>query len=519
MKQLKYTYFYLFFLLSFIGMAMISGCAKASNNSIGNTEMMTIALSADQKIYAPGDTILVKVMFTNNGPSAIDIANFTEVNHQSFLFELTYPDQKETSFSFFGPIETASQLGASVVSVPSNGKYWGGLDVSRVAGIDLPGKYSMVARLNIGDQVVTSEPFVFELESAQVGPISISAGLSIRGSTSDGRVAYVQKGARGSTIYSFEFYETLHVGEVATRAQTPFYSTEDRVEELIVPENDGNVLGELSTWLVWRNKNTVNAMVDFVDKPFQWEAPVELSGIVNGVTKVFDGPLEIMAVSEALDKLWLLQAKGGFGQLQSTLSLSWEAAINIPPSTFVMAVPPQGGIGKHHLLAIENKGESYVLRHALYDEKSLNNFTVFHVQDGGHFAKVETSIKIDESSNLLVASLQRKRTDKGSEVALNVIRFSQNGKIETLRNDILQGMKPEEVETGIFAWSRVGSKVDRLDLVIQRSDGVLLKLAGETMVPVAVQGTALTPLKLFSATESTYIIYQTEGRGFYFEPI
>lgn len=260
-------------------------------------------------------------------------------------------------------------------------------------------------------------------------------------------------------------------------------------------------------------------MIDTSSAPVTWTTPDTLGGIIRDVTKIFDGPLEILAESESSDKVWLLRAQGGIGAPQSTITQEWETRIDIPHSALLVAAPPHGIDGKHHLLMIEEQEQGYLLHRALYDEKSIGKFSPSELLSGSYFSKVPAALKVDENNNLIAASLLTKQIGKNMIFALALVRFDQNGDSEILRNDVINGLTPDQVETGVFSWSRLDSKVERLDLVVRSYNGDLRRLHGTNFVPVSVPGNTTNPIQLFSASENTYILYQSEDQGFYFEAI
>lgn len=348
---------------------------------------------------------------------------------------------------------------------------------------------------------------------------SIAAGLTIRGQRSDGEAAFVQQDDQGNTIYRYQFYETLHVGEVGKRALVPLVTTKKDIDEIFIPENDSHVMGELSRWVVWRSEDTVNAFLDMAKEPLQWSAPQPIGGVLSTVNKISNGPLEILVVSKTGDTLWLLHAEGGFGVPQPALKLVWTAPLKIPATSLFTVVPPQGITGDHHLLGVEEKTNSYAIHQASFTQQKLGAAREALITDGEFFSHVAPTAKVDQKNNLSVATLMTKAGEESVQLVLVETRFTHDGKIEQIRSDLIEGIAPDDIESGTFAYSRIGSNVERLDLVLVKTNGEILKLKDTKMAPVAVMGTPPKPLKLFSASDSTYILYYLPDEGYYFEII
>lgn len=233
------------FQLAIVLTSIMSGCNEKSDNLIGKDKMMTLTFSSDRGIYSRGEDILVSVLFTNDGVTSVEIADFSVANDTRFQFEITYPDKSKSSFTFFEPLNTQTVIGPNV-TVGASQRYLCGLSIPSVAEINMLGHYSIIASLNVNGADIVSQPFTFELVKADPSLPSIAVGLKTTGSATNGEGAYIQRSNQGNTIYRYQFYETMHVGEVAIRALVPLHTTLDPVDELIVPENTSNVTGELS---------------------------------------------------------------------------------------------------------------------------------------------------------------------------------------------------------------------------------------------------------------------------------
>lgn len=195
---------------------------------------------------------------------------------------------------------------------------------------------------------LVSEPLKIVVNELNHPLINISTGLKINKQRSDGEAVFVQQSSTANIIYRYQFFETLHAGEVGKRASSSLFETTENIEQIFVPETDTKALNGLSRWVVWRDKNTVSALSDLQRTPIKWSAPLSI---------------------------------------------------------------------------------------------------------------------------------------------------------------------------GALMYSRVGSKKQRLDLVIKNDNGDALKLQGEVLIPVSIDGDISNPVTLFSATENTYVLYNTADRGYYFEAI
>ena len=195
---------------------------------------------------------------------------------------------------------------------------------------------------------LVSEPLKIVVNELNHPLINISTGFKINKQRSDGEAVFVQQSSTANIIYRYQFFETLHAGEVGKRASSSLFERTENIEQIFVPETDTKALNGLSRWVVWRDKNTVSALSDLQRTPIKWSAPLSI---------------------------------------------------------------------------------------------------------------------------------------------------------------------------GALMYSRVGSKKQRLDLVIKNDNGDALKLQGEVLIPVSIDGDISNPVTLFSATENTYVLYNTADRGYYFEAI
>ena len=500
--------------------------SKSLNKITGKNPMMTLTLSTNQTNYILGEAVRVTVIVINSSHNSIDILDFPNVNDSTFYFELTHTNNKKTeTFTFFESIDPNSPATVKHThTVQSNGRYWGSANLSRIEGLSLKGSYSLTATLIVNGKPITSAPLNFSVGGENIHQIaSLATGLIIRGNKSDGELAFVQKNNQENTVYRQQFYETLHVGEVGVRALMPLYATTEDIDEVFIPENSGHVMGEMFRWTVWRSQNTIYAFLDTQTEPVKWQAPETVGYLIPKVNKVSGGPLQILAVSEKGDTIWLLHAETDKDGEKTSLKLQWQTQSDelLSLKSLTAVIPPEGINGGHYLLGIEqSQPGSYSIHAAEFNSQKLNTFRKIPINNGEFFDKVPLVAKIDELNNLNIATVTISKEANGERnLLLTESVFSNDGSIKMTRRDKIEGVDIEDIDSGALIYSRVESEFERLDLVLSPESGELLKVVESKAEPVAVFGDATSPIQLFSADDSTYVLYFLPEKGYYFEAI
>lgn len=494
---------------------------KTQKQVTGSESMFTFTLSSQQKQYVLGEDILVTATLINDGSSDINIPDFKEISSTDFYFELKDSKNNNSTFNFYEPVDLQEKIAANkYVTLASGLRYWGGANITRVANIEEEGHYNLVAIINIDGRTYTSKSLEFYIVKSNMKLLSLATGLLTNKVVSNGELAFVQQDAQGQKIYTAQFNESHHVGEVDIAPPFFLYEETSEIKQIWVPENNATQLGEMSRWYVWHNAHTVSAFLDSEAKALTWQAPEAIGSIAHAPYKVTGGPLEILVVSEDQNTLWLLHAEGGIGQSQNTLSLKWTKKINpgfsIALSSMSALDGSQTKLIKRHLVLIYESIESYSIHTATFDEQDLYQF-IQHKVDQKLIRQVIPSVKTNEKGDLVIAALAEEQEEKiniiESQLSIDNQKIFSNGQVINK----LQAVK--DIQQGRLLYSKQGAQTNRLDLVVQRENGELIKRVGNTMESVSVSGDLMGSIELFSASNTTYIMYHDETDGFYFEEI
>lgn len=504
----------------------IQGCINDKNPFTEATiskekmTMLSINLSSKQNEYVEGDEINVTVTTENNGKAPITIPNFNVDPANGLAFELTSPDNTTQKITFNRLLTLGGNApSAKTYTLNANARFWSGFSINEQTKIEQIGQYQLTAILTVEGTEHKTQPFTFIVSPRQVSLTSAATGLLIQGTEAGGELAYVQQNGIANLIYRLNFYETTHVQEIGYRARSLMYKQPNHINQLFIPESDSSVMSEMSRWIVWRSDDQISAFNDLGSEPLQWQAPLPLDQIVSNVHKITNGPVQIAALSKTNNTFWLLHANGGIGNPNPSLNVQFETTLPVFPDEALVVIPAHGVNANQHVVLFNSIAQSTQLQCAPIEAEGLGQFAPIIITDETLVSAIKPSAIVNADASVTVNLITSKPIANGINLILNTVNYQQGKAPELIEKNHIGHIKSiAALKQGILMHSKEGAN-KRLDLVVELTNGNVVKLANNQFTPVLVLGKPTTPMQLMSAAESTYILYYSDEQGHYFEPL
>lgn len=482
--------------------------------------MLSINLSSMQTEFVEGDEITVTVTTENNGSNPIDIPDFNADPANGLSFELTSPDNTTQTLTFNRMLTLGGTApGAKTYTLNANARFWSGFSIDEQAEIDQIGQYQLTATLTVTGTPHKTAPLIFTVSPRQVSLTSAATGLIIQGTEAGGELAYVQQNGNSNLIYRLNFYETTHVQEIGYRARSLMYKQAENIDQIFIPENDSSVMSEMSRWIVWRSDNVISAFNDMSSEPTKWQAPAPIDHIITNVHKITNGPVQIGAVSKTDNTFWLLNANGGIGNPNPSLNVQFQSTLPVFPDEALIVIPAHGINADQHLVLVNTQAQDTELQRATITAEGLAAFDHLTIANETLVTAIKPNAVVNNDASVTVSLITSKPIANGINLILNTVNYQQGKAPEIIEKSQIGHIKSiAALKQGLLMYSKQGAN-QRLDLVVELANGNVVKLANNQFTPALVLGKPTTPIQLMSAIESTYILYYSDERGHYFEPL
>lgn len=494
--------------------------------------MITFEVDPERADYIQGEEVHVIVRVVNNTADPIEIPDPSQAASEQLTYWLAGPgDLEGQSLRRYAPEqEPEGQEGGGEVAAPAmvrvepQAVHTSRVSLSSFADLSVSGEYRLQAQLAWSGGTATSAERSFRV--GPMTPASIHVGLG-RGALThgEGEGAFIHQGVDSSQLYTFGFLEYRPgISEVKTYAPQHRLALGAGATDVGVPWKNSPLFDELVSWVVWREGASIRALSSTSATPLAQDLPEAAASLVRPPLKTTGGPVDVLAVAEDGQTLYLVQVADALSRQDPPVQLAWSAPLPAKPHAVTAALAPASQGSRRHVALTAQHDAGFSVYHAHYDQEgSLSAFQSATVEAGRLLQNAPLAMVVDAEGTTrvsAVAVMDAEMTAETQAYAVVEVRFTAAGQPMGDPHVLLLGMLPAQPVGGAVLYVVREDAVVRREVVLRLDDERTLRLneAG-ALVPVSVPGRPTTPLVLAPGSQVSYLLYADPDQGLHFEPL
>ncbi|HEX3877264.1 MAG TPA: hypothetical protein VHW24_09775, partial [Bryobacteraceae bacterium] len=361
------------------------------------------------------------------------------------------------------------------------------------------------------DVQAQSQPARFRVDPPHI--TSAHVGLGVRPNESaEGEVAFIQRGASSSQIYSFTFLEVRPaIAEAKIDAPLQRFTAGANATDIAVPWRKAPFFNEFLRWIVWREGRAIKALSSASEKPVSLELPTELDSIVRPPLKTTDGPVEVLAVSHDRAHLLLAEFSGRMGE-EGSAKLAWNIALPAHPLGITAALEADSSQSYRHIALIAEGSGGFEIFHARYRPGTTpQSFRSTHVA-GRPLAGAQPALYIEANGRARVGIIAQPAGSAAVEIVEAVFEPDDSPAKVTIGPP---SELPGAPVSGALLYTDRPDVPVRLEGVIEAAGNKLLKLDPALKLIPAPPCTPMSGILLAPGKQTTYTFCTGAERALY----